>query len=91
MGLNTGPVVVGKIGENLRMDYTAVGDTTNLAARLQQHAEPGSILISESTRLGNIKAVPGSSPCGTGHNRDQPTAQHARADRARLTVPESGA
>ncbi len=40
MGLNTGPVVVGKIGENLGMDYTA-GDTTNLAA-LQQHAEPGS-------------------------------------------------
>jgi len=32
MGLNTGPVVVGKIGDNLRMDYTAVGDTTNLAA-----------------------------------------------------------
>ena len=49
MGLNTGPVVVGKIGDNLRMDYTAVGDTTNLAARLQQLAEPGSIFASEST------------------------------------------
>ena len=49
MGLNTGPVVVGKIGDNLRMDYTAVGDTTNLAARLQQHAEPGAIVISETT------------------------------------------
>ena len=49
MGLNTGPVVVGKIGDNLRMDYTAVGDTTNLAARLQQHAEPSHILISEGT------------------------------------------
>jgi len=36
IGLNTGPVVVGKIGDNLRMDYTAIGDTTNLAARLQQ-------------------------------------------------------
>ena len=32
IGMNTGPVVVGKIGDNLRMDYTAVGDTTNLAA-----------------------------------------------------------
>ena len=31
LGLNTGPVVVGTIGDNLRMDYTAVGDTTNLA------------------------------------------------------------
>src|SRR5215831_18003291 len=41
MGLNTGLVVVGSIGDNLRMDYTAVGDTTNLAARLQQLAEPG--------------------------------------------------
>jgi class 3 adenylate cyclase len=33
LGLNTGLVVVGKIGDDLRMDYTAVGDTTNLAAR----------------------------------------------------------
>jgi len=49
MGLNTGAVVVGAIGDNLRMDYTAIGDTTNLAARLQQYAEPGQILISEAT------------------------------------------
>jgi class 3 adenylate cyclase len=49
MGLNTGVVVVGSIGDNLRMDYTAVGDTTNLAARLQQLATPGTILISETT------------------------------------------
>jgi len=47
MGLNTGSVVVGKIGDNLRMDYTAVGDTTNLAARLLALAEPGQILASE--------------------------------------------
>ena len=38
MGLNTGLVVVGSIGDNLRMDYSAIGDTTNLAARLQQLA-----------------------------------------------------
>ncbi len=49
MGLNTGWVVVGGIGDHLRMDYTAVGDTTNLAARLQQIAPPGSILASEAT------------------------------------------
>ena len=49
IGINTGPVVVGAIGDKLRMDYTAVGDTTNLAARLQQHTEPGTILISEAT------------------------------------------
>jgi class 3 adenylate cyclase/DNA-binding winged helix-turn-helix (wHTH) protein/tetratricopeptide (TPR) repeat protein len=46
MGLNTGLVVVGTIGDNLRMDYTAVGDTTNLAARLQQLAAPDTILVS---------------------------------------------
>src|SRR5262245_7441451 len=49
MGLNTGLVVVGKIGDDLRMDYTAVGDPTNLAARLQQMARPGSVLVSEAT------------------------------------------
>jgi len=48
-GLNSGLVVVGSIGDNLRMDYSAIGDTTNLAARLQQLAEPGTILVSEST------------------------------------------
>lgn len=49
MGLNTGLVVVGAIGNNLRMDYTAMGDTTNLAARMQQLAEPGTILLTENT------------------------------------------
>jgi len=48
-GLNTGLVVVGSIGSDLRMDYTAVGDTTNVAARLQQAADPGRIVISEAT------------------------------------------
>ena len=41
IGINTGPVVVGKIGDDLRMDYTAQGETVNLAARLQQVAPPG--------------------------------------------------
>jgi class 3 adenylate cyclase/tetratricopeptide (TPR) repeat protein len=49
IGLNTGLVVVGRIGDDLRMDYTAVGDTTNVAARLQQAGRPGSVLVSEST------------------------------------------
>ena len=48
-GLNSGLVVVGGIGSDLRMDYTAVGDTTNVAARLQQAAEPERIVISEAT------------------------------------------
>ncbi len=49
VGLNTGPVVVGKIGDDLRMDYTAQGETVNLAARLQQAGQPGGVLVSEAT------------------------------------------
>jgi class 3 adenylate cyclase len=48
-GLNTGLVVVGAIGSDLRMDYTAVGDTTNIAARMQQAGEPGRVTIAETT------------------------------------------
>jgi adenylate cyclase len=49
VGINTGPVVVGKIGDDLRMDYTAQGETVNLAARLQQAAPPGGTRLSEAT------------------------------------------
>ena len=49
IGINTGPVVVGRIGDDLRMDYTAQGETVNLAARLQQAAPPGGTRLSEPT------------------------------------------
>jgi predicted ATPase/class 3 adenylate cyclase len=49
IGLNTGLVVVGKIADDLRMDYTAVGDTTNVASRLQHLARPDSVYVSEAT------------------------------------------
>ncbi|HWU41388.1 MAG TPA: adenylate/guanylate cyclase domain-containing protein, partial [Candidatus Acidoferrum sp.] len=49
VGLNAGEVVVRSIGSDLHMDYTAVGQTTHLAARLEQMAIPGSILISADT------------------------------------------
>jgi len=45
VGLNSGEVVVRSIGSDLQMDYTAVGQTTHLAARMEQMAMPGSILI----------------------------------------------
>jgi class 3 adenylate cyclase/tetratricopeptide (TPR) repeat protein len=48
IGLNAGHVIVGSIGNDLRMDYTAVGDTTNLAARMESIAKPGTILGSGS-------------------------------------------
>jgi class 3 adenylate cyclase/tetratricopeptide (TPR) repeat protein len=44
VGLNSGPVVVGSIGDDLRMDYTAIGDTTNLAARMESMARAGTIV-----------------------------------------------
>jgi len=48
-GLNTGPVVVGKISDNLDMDYTALGDTVNLAARMAELAEPGAVYLTANT------------------------------------------
>jgi class 3 adenylate cyclase len=50
VGLNSGEVVVRSIGSDLRMDYSAVGQTTNLAARMEQTAAPGTIVISAQTR-----------------------------------------
>lgn len=49
MGLNTGEVIVGAIGDNLRMNYTPVGNTTEVADSLQARARAGQILISNST------------------------------------------
>jgi len=49
IGLNSGPVVVGSIGNDLRMDYTAIGDTINLASRMETMAKPGTVLLSGHT------------------------------------------
>jgi class 3 adenylate cyclase/tetratricopeptide (TPR) repeat protein len=49
MGLNSGEVVVGKIGDDLRMDYTAQGHTVGLAARMEQIAEAGKALLTGHT------------------------------------------
>jgi class 3 adenylate cyclase len=50
IGLNSGEVVVGRIGDDLRMDYTAQGHTVGLAQRMEQLAESGHVYISEHTR-----------------------------------------
>jgi predicted ATPase/class 3 adenylate cyclase len=49
VGLNSGEVVVRAIGNDLRMDYTAVGQTTHLAARMEQMAVPGTIVLAAET------------------------------------------
>lgn len=49
IGLNTGPVVLGDVGSNLKFEYTAMGDAVNLAARMQSAARPMTALISENT------------------------------------------
>src|SRR6516162_11384097 len=49
MVIHSGPVVFGPIGDKLLMNSTAIGDTANVAARLQQAAEPATILLSEAT------------------------------------------
>ena len=81
IGIHSGHVVVGRIGDDLRMDYTAVGDTTNLAARLQQLAPPGEVLISEATQ----RLV-----AGFFEFEDLGASDRARQGRARARIPGGG-
>jgi hypothetical protein len=50
VGLNSGEIVVRAVGDDLRMDYTVVGQTVHLAARMEQMASPGSVLTTPNTR-----------------------------------------
>jgi class 3 adenylate cyclase len=64
VGVNTGPVVIGNVGADVHRSFSAIGDTTNVAARLQAMSTPGHITIAErtlrearSTGIGDIEAV----------------------------------
>lgn len=58
IGINTGEAVVGNIGAMNRMEYTAIGDTVNLAARLESNAKPGQVLVSESVYRAAAGQIP---------------------------------
>jgi hypothetical protein len=86
-------VVVGAIGDDLRMDYTAQGDTANLAARMESNAEPGTVLVSEQTYrlakeffefepLGKIQVKGKEQPVAVYRLRDRAYRARARSERA---------
>src|SRR5579864_7862499 len=90
VGLNSGEVVVGSIGNDLHMDYTAVGQTTHLAARMEQMAKPGSVLVTgHPGSSGGLR--PGPAARG-GHDKGARDGDAGvRADRARAgPVPPAG-
>ncbi|HET7028159.1 MAG TPA: adenylate/guanylate cyclase domain-containing protein [Candidatus Limnocylindrales bacterium] len=58
VGINTGPALVGNIGSDEYRNFTAIGDTTNLAARLQDVAEPGRVVIGPETAAAVAGAFP---------------------------------
>jgi class 3 adenylate cyclase/tetratricopeptide (TPR) repeat protein len=102
IGINSGEVVVRAIGSDLRMDYTAVGQTTHVAARLEQHAEPGTTLLSaETARLAQnyfeMKALEPVQLKGLRHPisihrlvRSRPSTSRVKPDTARGRVPFIG-
>ena len=65
VGVDTGPVVVGALGTGSRVEYAALGDAVNTAARLQAPAEPATVLVGRSHTGESRRCSPGASPASS--------------------------
>lgn len=97
IGLNSGEVVVGRIGDDLRSDYTAQGPTVNLAARLEQLCEPGRVYVSRATAQQlegycRLRALGGAQLAGYDQTQDVFELEDAgiQHERLRRTLARSG-
>src|SRR2546426_689188 len=91
VGLNSGEVVVRSVASDLRMDYSAVGQTTHLAARMEQAATPGTILLTPETRTlaegyVNVKSLGSTIVKGVAHPMEVFELIGTAASRTRLQV-----
>ena len=75
LGINSGEVIVGKIGDDLRMDYTAQGHAVGLAARMEQIAEPGKVYLTAHT-AGQVQGYFALADLGEMEIKGAPAAMH---------------